>query len=318
MQMKEVAARVLTLSLVLLLVGMTASPMSFTNANVTRSDMTNIRVGVYYGAESVSDSSRTALVRMFEWMNATVEILHPSDVKSGELAGYHMVVIPGGNAGNYISDLGTTGLEKIRSFVREGGSYFGVCAGAYLACDTLIWEGVGIQYQLDIFNGTGVGAIDEIAPWPNYGMCSIEVNRSSTVIDLSDEPNEHRVMYYGGPFFVLDNPEDAQTLATYSVNDEPAMIALGFHEGRAFLSGPHAEWEEDSERDGIDQFDIYDDEGSEWPMMLSVSLWLVENVAETTEVPDQSPAMLALVIAGGAVVAAAVLVLSRMRRSRAM
>ena len=60
------------------------------------------------------------------------------------------------------------------------------------------------------------------------------------------------------------------------------MIALEYEEGRVFLSGPHPEWEEDSDRDGQAWPDGFDDDGSEWNMMLAVSLWLTESDSSTT------------------------------------
>jgi hypothetical protein len=78
-------------------------------------------------------------------------------------------------------------------------------------------------------------------------------------------------------------------LATYAENDESAMIAFEYDDGRVFLSGPHPEWEEDSARDNSIGWDaVFDDFGSEWPMMLKVSLWLLENSWPATTSPTST------------------------------
>lgn len=251
-------------------------------------DLSGVSVAVYFGDQSSSQSSRNALTFMFQWMNASTDLLYASDIIDGELSNYDMVVIPGGWAVTYNNELGTTGIAEIRRFVREGGAFFGVCAGAYFACDKVTWEGTTYDYSLDLFDGTGVGPVEEIASWPNYDMSEISVNHSSDIIDFSGEPSTHSVMYYGGPYFESESQDGIHTLATFSANSQSAMIAFEFNSGRVFLSGPHPEWEEDSQRDNSIWENEFDDQGSEWDMMMKVSLWLVEDLEPST---TQPPAM---------------------------
>jgi hypothetical protein len=63
------------------------------------------------------------------------------------------------------------------------------------------------------------------------------------------------------------------------------MIAFEYESGRVFLSGPHPEWEEDSQRDNSIWENEFDDQGSEWDMMMKVSLWLVEGQEPSTTPP---------------------------------
>ncbi len=247
-----------------------------TTGRILPTDLSGMNVALYYGDPSSSTSSRTALQFMLSWMNATVDVLHASDIFDGDLADYDMIVIPGGWAGTYNEDLAGAGITEIRSFVRNGGAFFGVCAGAYFGCDKIRWEGTIIEYPMNLYEGYGVGPVEEIAAWPDYAMTEIIINRTSPLIDLSGEPANHTVMYYGGPWFEITDQEDIHSLATYSANNESAMIAFEYEDGRVFLSGPHPEWEEDSQRDNSSWEDVFDDRGSEWDMMLKVSLWLLE------------------------------------------
>jgi hypothetical protein len=92
-------------------------------------------------------------------------------------------------------------------------------------------------------------------------------------------------MYYGGPYFETEGMVGITTLATYSYNGMPAMVAFeyGGGNGRVFLTGPHPEWEEDSYRDGSLWDNDLDENGSEWDLCKTVSLWL----ASVVDVPSE-------------------------------
>jgi glutamine amidotransferase-like uncharacterized protein len=301
-----------------------------TIVQATPTDLSGMKIALYYGDPSSSEESRSALDAMFSWMNATVDILYAADIIVGDLSDYDMLVVPGGWAGTYNSDLAGTGITAIQNFVWNGGAFFGTCAGAYFGCDKLLWEGGFIEYPLDLFDGYGIGPIDEIASWPNRAMTEVIINQTSPLIDLSGEPENHSIQYFGGPWFNITGKEGIHSLATYAENDESAMIAFEYENGRVFLSGPHPEWEEDSARDNSIGWDAaFDDNGSEWPMMLKVSFWLLENsittptttttptgaTSPTTTNPGEplflDPLVIASVVIWGAVIVVLVLIKRR-------
>lgn len=65
---------------------------------------------------------------------AEVCSLTPEDIIEGKLKRFDVLLIPGGFAQNTLDALGQTGAERVRAFVRSGGGYVGICAGAYLGC----------------------------------------------------------------------------------------------------------------------------------------------------------------------------------------
>ena len=67
---------------------------------------------------------------------AEVRALSPDDVIRGQLTvdAFDVLLIPGGFAKNTLDALGKVGGEQVRAFVRNGGGYVGICAGAYLGC----------------------------------------------------------------------------------------------------------------------------------------------------------------------------------------
>ena len=73
-------------------------------------------------------------VDLLESKNSCKCTLVTSDkIRSGALASFEVVLIPGGRASKQFADLGEEGRQALRQFVKDGGGYVGVCAGGYLA-----------------------------------------------------------------------------------------------------------------------------------------------------------------------------------------
>jgi len=64
------------------------------------------------------------------------ELIRSDDIRSGGLASYQMIFVPGGWAASKVLALGKKGQMEIRRFVENGGSYLGICGGAGLATDS--------------------------------------------------------------------------------------------------------------------------------------------------------------------------------------
>ena len=61
------------------------------------------------------------------------DFLDAADVHAGKLSGYDVLVMPGGGGYERYTHLGEEGFEKIRKYIREGGRYYGICAGIAMA-----------------------------------------------------------------------------------------------------------------------------------------------------------------------------------------
>lgn len=223
-------------------------------------DLNGTKVAIYGGA-GVLGSSRDALKNMFLWMNASVSIVYAFQILNGTLDSYDIVVFPGGSAPNYYQGLGTEGLDIIREFVRNGGSYFGICGGSFFGTDA----------ALHLFNGSYSNSING----SSICLTTLNVNQNSTGPDLSDEPESYRVMYWGSAYFYGDM-SNVIPICTYPSNGRPAMIAFPYGDGTVFLSSPHPEYEEGAARDGDSTYDYLNDPDTEWNLLLKVSRWLVD------------------------------------------
>ena len=100
-------------------------------------------------------------------------------------------------------------------------------------------------------------------------------NRSSTGPDLSDCPVNFTTMYYASQYFIPNEGVNVHVVATYE-SGKAGMIAFEYGYGTVFLSSPHPEYEENSDRDDTSEFDYLDDPDSEWNFLLKISQWLVE------------------------------------------
>lgn len=152
-----------------------------------------------------------------------------------------LIVFPGGADSWYEKNLGEIGCKKIRSFIKNGGKYLGICAGAYFAGNFLEFaKGTDLEIiekrSLALFEGTTFGPI--LKPY-NYnddsGACAAKINFSGTEI---------YIYYNGGGTFIPDSEnsmKNVEITATYTENNLPAIIKCHISSGIAILSGVHFE-----------------------------------------------------------------------------
>lgn len=234
-----------------------------------------VKVALYSG-KGCWDDSVVASEKMFEWMGYDVSLIDAGYVNKESLDDFGIICFPGGDMYRYADDITAKGKEKVRDFVKAGGGYIGICAGAYFAAEKIIWAGKDIPTEpLGIFPGKAVGIIDEIAPFPKYAMCRVNVVDFEHPITAPDVYSLW-VLYYWGPRLIPTPGTDVDVLGVYAVGGDPAMVALDYGTGRVFLIGPVPDIEEDSDRDGTDFAEEFDDLGSDWELMRKATLWCLK------------------------------------------
>jgi len=236
-----------------------------------------VRVAVYSGDGAYFRSIKAAM-RMFLWMGAEPQRITPREIIDGKLKSFDVLYMTGGWAVPYIRDLKNGGTSKIREFVQQGGAYIGTCAGAFFAADYIYWEGKRYEYPLDLFPGAARGPIPELASWPGFKLCRINLSPTPHAI-TKGEPDSMMSLYYGAPWFEVPPGFKADILAYYDINHQPAMLAYEFGLGRVFLTGVHTEFEEGSDRDNVRWDNDMHDPESEWPLMRNAVCWLVGHEA---------------------------------------
>ena len=195
-------------------------------------------------------------------------------------------VMPGGADLYYSEKLNGAGNKKIHSYVEQGGTYLGICAGAYYACRRIEWaknEGknsICEDRELGFFAGTAIG--------PVYNMIenSSFIKSWNGIATLNIDQDSYPAFYAGGPVLIPDNDSTHTTLATYDFPDAPlALVETGVGKGCVILSACHIEFTPDSLRDSTyhhlnnspewnfavaDKFEkLWTPETDIWPKMIS-------------------------------------------------
>jgi glutamine amidotransferase-like uncharacterized protein len=174
-----------------------------------------------------------------------VEFVSPDDVRAGKLKEFDVVIFPGGSGSKEAAGLGDDGREEVRKFIRTGGGYVGVCAGAYLGTCRYDWGLKVIDAQ----------TVDS-AHWKRgEGMVEIELTDAGRKV-LGDRQGKFEIRYANGPLlgpFKDEKLPDYEVLAHFRTElakngapkgvmvDTPAIISSPLDEGRVVLISPHAE-----------------------------------------------------------------------------
>ena len=173
------------------------------------------------------------------------------DVRKGALANADLYLAPGGSSAEQASLLQPQGRTNIVEFVRNGGTYFGTCAGCYLA-HTPRPNGKAKYAPLGLVPYRG-----QKSPYRGGSMLDIRFTDNADLFGF--KPKSLRsVRYHGGP--VLEACEmipgaDIKEIATYACEGvyayntnsapvmlgHPAIVAGTFGKGRVVACSPHPE-----------------------------------------------------------------------------
>jgi glutamine amidotransferase-like uncharacterized protein len=159
----------------------------------------------------------------------------------GGLKDISLLIMPGGRDRPYHAALKGAGNRQIRSFVENGGTYLGICAGAYYGCRTVEFDKdfpleICEERELSFFSGKAVG--------PAYGKGTFEYESSkgARLAKIETAKGTFNVYYNGGCFFEGDFTH-VRILARYLdlSGHPPAIIECSIGKGKAILSGVHIE-----------------------------------------------------------------------------
>ena len=258
----------------------------FQLAENEKNPLSEIRIACYNG-EGVMEEDLVILHNLVKWMGYEFHEVSGRDIKTGILRArkYDVLILPGGNGPVYWNDLGRQGKKAIQDFVNQGGGYLGICEGAYRACEYAVWTDAPENLVLnnsDSFLGfmpaVAWGPVFEIAeqPDPGWGMAAIDIVDS--IHPITDSHQGRLTMYYqGGCYLVPHTDSELTILGVYNATGEPAIASCDYGQGRVFITGPHPEFEEDDDRDGIQFYEPEDgpwDPESDWPFLRDAVMWL--------------------------------------------
>jgi glutamine amidotransferase-like uncharacterized protein len=203
-----------------------------------------IRVALY--VDKGTAESKELVKKVIESMpEAKLETVTAEDIREGKLKGFNTVVFPGGTGGGQGKHLEEKGREEVRNFVKQGGNYLGICAGAYLATNDYEWS-------LNILNAK---VIDRKHWARGHGPVQIAFSEKGTEL-LKPKDKQSEIGYWQGPLLAPGDSKDLpafESLAKYETeiaeNGAPmgvmkgttAVAASTFGQGRVLCFSPHPE-----------------------------------------------------------------------------
>ena len=115
------------------------------------------------------------------------------DLLSEWMGGGAVLIMPGGKT--YTRFLSPIQIKTIRDFVHRGGSYLGLCAGAYFGATRCFFGGDEVatpQQRLRLFSGDAIGSItpQPYDPLSERGAAAVEVILSPTFVNRCESAGE--------------------------------------------------------------------------------------------------------------------------------
>jgi N-formylglutamate amidohydrolase/glutamine amidotransferase-like uncharacterized protein len=203
-----------------------------------------IAVGVYLD-KGAGPSANDLLRALGKFDQVSVTKLTAEQIRSGGLAGLDILMHPGGSGGEQGRNLDEPGREKIRGFVREGGGFIGICAGAYLATAQYPWS-------LNILDAKVI----DTKHWKR-GVGTVDIQLTPAGREILRTPNQKLPIHYAnGPLLApanrpeIDNYEEMANFKTeMAKNGAPEGVMTGttaiargrFGQGRVICFSPHPE-----------------------------------------------------------------------------
>jgi glutamine amidotransferase-like uncharacterized protein len=89
-------------------------------------------IAVYSGEETIYVGNIEGIIKK---LKIPCQRVRSADIVNNKIKDCSLLIVPGGLTEKIISKLSKKGYKNIKRFVRGGGCYIGICAGAYLASE---------------------------------------------------------------------------------------------------------------------------------------------------------------------------------------
>lgn len=137
------------------------------------------------------------------------------DIADGVLESMDVLIVPGGGGSRQYLNMGSSGRKAVQEFVRNGGGYVGICAGAYLITDTPGYASLAMS---------GAEAHDIEHDNRGRGIAKVTLNEEGRALfpQVADRDTLY-IMYYEGPV-VLPNEESTTTYVSYATMESDVHV----------------------------------------------------------------------------------------------
>jgi glutamine amidotransferase-like uncharacterized protein len=204
-----------------------------------------IRVAIFSDAGVTKAGVKQVERCLPESQGFEVKPINAEQIRNGALKDFDVLVHGGGSASKQGETLGEKGRDVVKNFVKGGGGFIGICAGAYLASAQYKWS-LGVL-DAKVIDG---------AHWAR-GEGDVKLRLTSAGQKaLQPEKEMCTIHFENGPLLApgkKDDIEDYESLATFDSemrkNDAPPGIMKGttaiargkFGKGHVVCFSPHPE-----------------------------------------------------------------------------
>jgi glutamine amidotransferase-like uncharacterized protein len=228
----------------------------FDNLNVNRKKCNCLNIAIYVKNDTAIDLNVKRILDnepSFSWQPITAQ-----QIRDGEIGRFDVIIFAGGSGTEMWQNLESDGRKHVRNFIKNGGGYLGICAGAFLASTGK--TGLGL-INADVVTGqvyiTGFGYVDAAVRVADDVDLEL-TDFGCQLFDKSAQKILPSIPYRGGPIFKQahrDYLPEFITLATFKTEtaihdfqrntmiNSPAIIVAQYGNGAASAISPHLEFE---------------------------------------------------------------------------
>ena len=208
-----------------------------------------IKTGVYAG-RGISGNGATEWFRIVEQSpDLELKIVDSEMIRAGALDGLDVLVMPGGSSPDIKKDLGTNGVERLREFIKNGGGYFGTCAGCCLMMEEAPDPSRGIGVMPFYRSGSKgrflmpveLNAEGAKATGLKTGLYSVQYSHGPIL-----EPSTQLVAGASFKVFGVNHTDSGKHGKPPEMYDRAAIVGGTFGTGRVFVTSVHPEFFENS------------------------------------------------------------------------
>ncbi|NGX49475.1 MAG: hypothetical protein K940chlam5_01073 [Candidatus Anoxychlamydiales bacterium] len=215
-----------------------------------------------YSDRGVSLFSLKCLINELTLLKLDIDIISAKQVIEDDWQDKtSLFIMPGGRDLMYLRKLKDKGCKKIREFVEEGGSYLGICAGAYFGAEAVEFEK---GRELEVLGKRDLNFVKAKAIGPAYRepKFSYKNHEGSKAALLEYKSKDFKclssVYFKGGCYFEGDSKLDV--IGKYSDLNKAAIVKSKVKKGKAILSGVHIECSADNIFDIDDNLSLMKEE----------------------------------------------------------
>lgn len=100
--------------------------------NEKNGNIKKIKTALYIGYGSLGGGVINSARILKYSPQVELTLIDDKDLKKTKLKDFDIFVMPGGFSSGHMKSLGAEGVEILRNFIKNGGSYFGICAGCHM------------------------------------------------------------------------------------------------------------------------------------------------------------------------------------------